>query len=91
MLNGLRRIFGQSPSKENAKNRLQMLLVQDRGEMSSEELDNFKSDLLGVLQKYFLLDQETLSIEWKRMGDSTEMLINTPISGRPKRPEAANG
>lgn len=78
------KIFGKSFSKQMAKNRLQMVLVQDRSGLTSEEMDFFKKDLLDVICKYFILERKNLDVEWQRADSTTALIINTPVVGRPR-------
>lgn len=77
-----RRFFGQRFSHQTAKNRLQMVLVQDRAGMTTADMDNFKKELLDVISKYFLIDQSSLLVDWERSENETALVINTPIRGR---------
>lgn len=83
------RLFGPRQSKVAAKNRLQVVLVQDRSGMSTTDMDNFQSDLLEVLSRYFVLETKAVDIEWKRNENSTELVINTPVMGRSNVGKAA--
>lgn len=76
------RIFGKSTSKGTAKNRLQMVLVQDRSGLTSEEMELFKKDLLDVISKYFMIQTKHLDVAWERSDSETALVINTPVTGR---------
>jgi len=86
MLNNIgsfwRSITGGNPSKEDARSRLQFVLVQDRAGMSSDEMSKFKAELVGVIEKYFKLESEKFDITYKRQGDGTMLLINSPVQLR---------
>lgn len=77
-------IFGRSSSKGEAKNRLEMVLVQDRSGLSANDMEVFQKEILSVITKFFVLEKKGLEIEWKRADGSTALVINTPIHGRPK-------
>lgn len=81
------RIFGKVFSNETAKNRLQMVLIQDRSGLTSEEMDLFRRDLLDVICKYFVLERKQVDIEWQRTDACTALIINTPVMGRPRSQE----
>jgi len=83
--------FGDGVSKSSAKNRLQMVLIQDRSGMTAQDMDAFKSDLLDVISKYFVLERKQLEVEWQRSDNSTALIINTPVMGRPKMVKTAAG
>lgn len=83
MLDNLRTLlWGKRFSNKTAKNRLQMVLVQDRSGLTSKDMDFFKKDLLEVISKYFVVETTSLQIEWKRSDSATALVINTPITGR---------
>lgn len=86
-------LMGKNQSKVPAKNRLQMVLVQDRSGLSTAEMELFKRDLMDVISKYFTIENRHLDVEWKRTDVETALVINTPVVGKlrvvPKEKEAA--
>ena len=72
------KIFGKR-SRNLAKNRLQFVLVQDRAGLKSDELAQFKKELMTVIQKYFVIDEQGFDISYKRSNETTTLLINSPI------------
>ncbi|MCB0344872.1 MAG: cell division topological specificity factor MinE [Bdellovibrionales bacterium] len=79
---GLARIFGKDGSKKQAKNRLQMVLVQDRSGLTPQDMDLFKKDLIGVISKYFETERSHIDVEWQRENGSTALIVNMPVVGR---------
>ncbi len=75
-------LLGKRFTNETAKNRLQMVLVQDRSGMTSKDMDFFKRDLMEVISKYFVVETKNLQVEWKRYESTTALVINTPVVGR---------
>ena len=60
--------------------------------MSSQDMEDFKKELMGVISKYFLIEQSHLQIDWERTDSETALVINTPVIGRPlcqQEPRAA--
>jgi cell division topological specificity factor len=45
-------------SKDTAKDRLKLILMHDRGDVSPELLENIKNDILEVLRKYVEVDAD---------------------------------
>ncbi|MCB0325784.1 MAG: cell division topological specificity factor MinE [Bdellovibrionales bacterium] len=78
------RFFKKNLSTVTAKNRLQMVLVQDRSGMSNKEMELFKKDLLDVIAKYFVIEKKHLEVNWQRNEQETALVINTPVTGRLK-------
>ena len=57
------KIFSSRPSpKQVAKDRLKLILIHDRGELSKETLDKIKLEILEVLSKYIEIDEEDIDI-----------------------------
>ncbi|WP_407934423.1 cell division topological specificity factor MinE [Fusobacterium polymorphum] len=63
MLGMLGNIFKKENSKEDAKNRLKLVLIQDRAMLPSGVLENMKDDILKVLSKYVEIEKSKLNIE----------------------------
>ena len=63
MLGMLSNIFKKENSKEDAKNRLKLVLIQDRAMLPSGMLESMKDDILQVLSKYVEIEKSKLNIE----------------------------
>ena len=70
---------GVHSSKSKAKSRLHFVLVQDRTGLTGDEMSKFKGDMLTVLERYFVIDKQGFDIDYKREGDATTLVINTPL------------
>ncbi len=81
MLERLRKsLFGGSKkSKDRAKSRLHFVLVQDRAGLTNEEMAEFKQEIIGVIEKYFVVDKKAFDISYQRESDSTTLIINSPV------------
>ena len=55
--------FKKENSKDDAKNRLKLVLIQDRAMLPSGVLENMKDDILKVLSKYVKIEKSKLNIE----------------------------
>ena len=76
----LKNLFGNGRgSKGAAKSRLHFVLVQDRTGLTNDEIAAFKRELVGVIEKYFVIDEGGFDISYKRDTDLTTLLINSPI------------
>ncbi|WP_338995512.1 cell division topological specificity factor MinE [Fusobacterium animalis] len=63
MLGIITNLFKKENSKEDAKNRLKLVLIQDRAMLPSGVLENMKDDILKVLFKYVEIEKSKLNIE----------------------------
>lgn len=81
MFNGLKeRLFGRAgKSKSNARNRLHFVLVQDRAGLTNEEMSQFRSELMEVIERYFVVNEDGFNIDYRREHESTVLLINSPV------------
>lgn len=92
MFGAIRKLLSGGSSKNVAKSRLHFVLVQDRTGLSSEELSAFKKELVSVIEKYFVIDENGFDINYQRDEDTTTLLINSPILVRQlSSPSNTNG
>lgn len=54
---------GKSNSKNVAKERLQLLLVHDRADVSPKFLETIKEEILNVISNYADIDEDGLNVE----------------------------
>lgn len=81
------KLFGrkQEQSKNVAKERLKLVLVHDRADLSPKLLDMMKGDIIRVISEYADIDKEGIDIKLTRMkrdGDTSPisaLVANIPI------------
>ena len=84
---GLFDFFKKNNSKDEAKSRLKLVLMQDRAMLPSGVMDRIKDDIIQVLSKYVEIDQEQLNIEMSNCDDDPRqiaLLANIPIRQKNK-------
>ncbi len=71
--------FGKSneQSKDIAKERLKLVLVHDRSDLSPKFLEMIEGDIIRVIKEYAEIDEEGLDIKLTRMKRETD---NMPMS-----------
>jgi len=85
MFEFLNRFFSKQNSKDIAKERLKLVLIHDRANVSPELLEMIKNEILNAIQKYIEIDNNQLEIQITRTpteqnGDFVPALIaNIPI------------
>ena len=82
MLGMLSNIFKKETSKNDAKNRLKLVLIQDRAMLPSGVLENMKDDILKVLSKYVEIEKSKLNIDICPYDDDPRkiaLVANIPI------------
>ena len=68
-----------SPSKNVAKERLQLVLVHDRSDVSEKMMENLREDLIAVINKYMEIDQKSLDVSFSREDGAVALIANIPI------------
>ena len=82
MANFINRIFSQGPSSaEEAKDRLRLILINDRTDLSSAALESLKDDLLDVLSRYIQIDPKSMKIDITQEGRQQRLIADIPITG----------
>lgn len=87
-MNWLSSLFGrQEPtSRQIAKNRLQLVLVQDRMNMSPQLLQTLKDELIAVISKYVDIDVENMEVTFTQTKRQNRLTADIPVIGaRSKR------
>jgi cell division topological specificity factor len=74
-------------SKDTAKDRLKLILMHDRGDVSPQLLEDIKNDILEVLRKYVELDSEQeldlqITTTDSEYGSVPALVANIPIRAK---------
>jgi cell division topological specificity factor len=78
----LQRLLGKQDgtnSKEVAKDRLRLVLVQDRSNCSPQILEALKVDLINVISNYMEIDESGLDVTISNEDQSLALVANIPI------------
>lgn len=76
----LDRILGKTQaSRHTAKDRLRLVLVHDRTDITGPMLEQMRIDLVAVLSKYVEIDQNALEVTLDREDGSVALIANIPI------------
>ena len=79
-MNVLNRLFGRKEASGNvAKNRLQLVLVHDRVNLSPGKMDQLKDELIQVISKYVEIDREHIDITLTREDNQNLLIANIPL------------
>lgn len=76
-------LFGQNVQKDDSKdtavNRLRLVLMQDRTNLTPEILHRMRSELIEVLSKYVELDKEALELNFEQEGEQMALMLSIPV------------
>ncbi len=82
ILEALSRFFGKestSSSKNIAKERLRLVLVHDRMDISETIMENLRNDLIEVIGRYMDIDQSALEVSLSKEDDGVALIANIPV------------
>ena len=77
--------FKPKKSAANAKERLQLVLIHDRTDMTPAELDALKDDLLDVISKHIDIKPDEVRIGLERDGRSQRLVADIPLRSMSRR------
>lgn len=76
----------QKSSKEIAKDRLKVVLIHDRANISPEVMQSLKNDIIEVISHYMDINKNEMEISLENDSNSVALLANIPIN-RIKNPK----
>ncbi len=79
------RFFGRKNSAENAKERLQLVLIHDRTDLTPAELDSLKDDLIATISRHVEIDAESMQIGVEHDGRSQRLVADIPLKAARRR------
>ena len=81
MIYAIMKLFGKSdkPSREIARDRLKVVLVHDRANISPEVMKLLKDDIIKVISNYMEINQQDMEITLADDEDSVALVANIPV------------
>ncbi len=76
----VRWLNGEVASKDTAKSRLQLILIQDRASVDPQIMEALRVDLIELMRKYFNVSEEDPDVAFEHEGDSMALVANIPIT-----------
>jgi cell division topological specificity factor len=71
--------FGRKRSANNAKERLQLVLIHDRTDLTPAELDALKDDLIQTISRHVDIDPSSVTINLAQEGRSQRLVADIPL------------
>ena len=66
-------------SKSVATNRLKLVLMQDRTNLTPRILEQMRSELIELLSRYVELDKELLDLNFEQEGNQVALMLSIPV------------
>jgi cell division topological specificity factor len=86
MDNFLEKLFKKEKKSANtAKERLKLVLIHDRTDITPGQLENLKNELIGVISKYINIEPNKVKINMTQEGKEHRLIADIPIIAAPNR------
>jgi len=81
-MNLLSRLRGQRPptSREIAKQRLQLVLVHDRSQISPGMLEMLKDEIIAVISKHIEIDKDGVQVTFSQNDRESRLMADIPLA-----------
>ena len=79
------RLFGKKKSADNAKERLQLVLIHDRTDLTPAELDSLRDDLIATISRHVEIDAQSMRIGVEHDGRSQRLVADIPLKTASRR------
>ncbi len=66
-------------SKDTAKQRLKLVLIQDRLELAPDKLEEMKKEIWNVVSKYMVVNEEFMEFDVRRLDELTVLVSNIEV------------
>jgi len=78
-------LLGRKKSANSAKERLRLVLIHDRTDLSPSELEALKDDLIGTISRHVEIDPMAVSIRMTQDGREQRLVADIPLHGASRR------
>jgi len=86
MASWLEWLTGQkNKSAGQAKERLKLVLINDRTDLTTEELETLKNELLEVISRHIEIDPTSVTITMAQEGREQRLLADIPLKATSRR------
>ena len=79
------KLFQRKRSAESAKERLQLVLIHDRTNLTSDELTALKDEILEVISRHVDIDTQAVQIAVEHDGRSQRLVADIPLRSLTRR------
>jgi len=72
-------VRGGGGSKEDAKSRLKVLLLHDQVDLSPQQMEAMKSEILDVIARYCEVDRQRVDVRLEKAEDQVSVVSSVPL------------
>jgi len=81
----LDKLFGRKTSADSAKERLQLVLIHDRTDLTPAELDSLRDDLIATISRHVSIDAHNVQNDVEQDGRSQRLVADIPLKAVTRR------
>lgn len=75
----------KTASADQAKQRLKLVLIHDRTDLTAEDLESMKNELISVISRYVEIDPTAVRIAMEQEGREQRLIADIPLKVARKR------
>ncbi len=79
------RLFGKKNSADSAKERLQLVLIHDRTDLTPAEFASLRDDLIATISRHVSIDEDAVQIDVEHDGRSQRLVADIPLKAVTRR------
>jgi cell division topological specificity factor len=79
------RLTGRKRSAQNAKERLQLVLIHDRTDMTQIQMEALRDEILEVISRHVDIDPDGVRIDVERDGREQRLVADIPLRSVARR------
>lgn len=81
----LERLFGKKSSASSAKERMQLVLIHDRSNLSPGVLEDLRDEIVQVISRHVEIDPSEVRLEMERDGRQQRLVADIPLKPSRRR------
>jgi cell division topological specificity factor len=89
MMSFFDKLFGRKNSADSAKERLQLVLVHDRTDLTPAELESLRDDLVATVSRHVDIDVTAMQFGVEHDGRLQRLVADIPIKSASRRKRAS--
>lgn len=78
-------LFRRKKSANSAKERLQLVLIHDRTDLTPAELESLKDDLIETISRHIAIDPMAVNINVAQDGREQRLIADIPLKSATRR------
>lgn len=75
----INKLFREDNSKDAAVERLRLVLVHDRAQVSPGLMESLKEELIQVISKYMEIDEHGIKVDLNQSDQRSSLVANIPV------------